>query len=156
MSEPVNDENPAVDPSALSAGLGLIRSRQTRYAANFARDNWHEDELSDIGWLCLVAVPWLLAQLDGDGNNQGNNRNGNSYPRTNSVGLPEASLKLMLPKNSVSDSSLVVITGNPSEMTTTNELEQKPRSGLSDLAAGLGVWISVKDRLPDSSTTVLC
>ncbi len=93
--------------------LELIRSRQTRYAANFARDNWHEDELSDIGWLCLVAVPWLLAQLDGNGNNQGNNRNGNSYPGTNSVGLPEASLKLMLPKNSVSDSSLVVITGNP-------------------------------------------
>jgi len=41
-------------------------------------------------------------------------------------------------------------------MTDTNELEQEPRSGLSDLTVKLGAWISVKDRLPDSSTTVLC
>ena len=93
--------------------LERIRSRQTRYAANFARDNWHEDELSDIGWLGLVAVPWLLAQLDGDGNNQGNNRNGNSYPRTNSVGLFEPPLQFMLPKQTMADAFLVVPTGNP-------------------------------------------
>ena len=41
-------------------------------------------------------------------------------------------------------------------MATINELETARCSGLSDLTVKLGVWISVKDRLPDPSTTVLC
>lgn len=97
----------------LSARLELIRHRQSRYAALFAETNWCEDELSNIGWLGLVAVPWLLAQLDGDGNHQSDNRNCNSNPGSDCVGLPDSSLEFVLSEQPIADAPLVVKSGYP-------------------------------------------
>jgi hypothetical protein len=46
--------------------LAEIKERQAKYAALYSGP-WAPDQLSDTGWLCLVAVPWLLEQSKDDG-----------------------------------------------------------------------------------------
>ena len=93
--------------------LERIETAQRKYAVLFADDGWKEDELSNIGWLGLVGVPWLVAIVQNEGRNEGKDRDTNGDPGAHGVRLPEPSLEFVLPKNPVADSPLVVITGNP-------------------------------------------
>lgn len=52
-----------------------IKEAQTRYAALFQSTPWEEEQLSDIGWLCLMAVPWLLDEVEN--NREHHRENGN-------------------------------------------------------------------------------
>lgn len=68
--------------------------------------------MSDTGWLCLVAVPWLLA-WGRKRQEHGDNGDANGDPRTNSIGLSQPPLKLVLPEQPIAESVRLVVTGNP-------------------------------------------
>ena len=93
--------------------LLAIKQRQAKYAANFAGDGWEPDQLSDIGWLGLIGVPWLLYEMENNGQNHGRNRNADSQPGSHSVRSPEPAFQLMLSKQTVAYTALVIPTGNP-------------------------------------------
>lgn len=92
--------------------LTAIRRRQAEYAAIFNGSGWLKDELSNIGWLSLVAVPWLLYEMENNGQNHGRNRDADSHPRSDSVRSSEPAFQLMLSKQTVAYTALVVPTGN--------------------------------------------
>ena len=93
--------------------LVVIRQRQAKYAAKFAGDGWEQDQLSDIGWLGLIGVPWLLYEMENNGQNHGKDRNADCEPRPNCIGTLEPALQLVLPKQTITDTALVVVLGNP-------------------------------------------
>jgi len=43
--------------------IDKIKQQQAAHAKLFKNSPYTEDMLSDVGWLCLVAVPWLLNVL---------------------------------------------------------------------------------------------
>lgn len=93
--------------------LSVIRQRQAKYAALFNGHGWAEDELSDLGWLGLIGVPWLLEKVQNNGQNNGRNRDSDSHPGAHSVRSPEPALQFVLPEQAMPAPSLVVITGYP-------------------------------------------
>lgn len=93
--------------------LFVIRQRQAKYAALFAGDGWKPDQLSDIGWLGLIGVPWLLYEMENNGQNHGKDRNADCQPRPYCIGTLEPALQLVLPKQAITDTALVVVSGNP-------------------------------------------
>lgn len=93
--------------------LTVIRQRQEKYAAIFNLCAWSPDELSNIGWLGLVGVPWLLNEVEDNRENSGKNRNTDCQPGPGCVWPLEPALKLMLPEQAMANTALVVPTGNP-------------------------------------------
>jgi hypothetical protein len=89
----------------------IIR-RQTNYA-KLMGEGWKPDELSDLGWLCLVAVPWLLQEVENNRQNHGSDRDANSSPRADGIGVSEATLQLVLPKQPPASSCSVIPSRNP-------------------------------------------
>ena len=91
----------------------MIRQRQAKYAALFNGHGWAENESSNIGWLPLIGVPWLLYEMENNRESNGGNRNSDCQPRPDCIGTLEPALQLVLPKQAMPNPSLVVITGNP-------------------------------------------
>lgn len=101
---------PGVEPNPKAEVLAEIRRRLNDYARLFEHTPWQPDQLSDTGWLCLVAVPWLLAQLREQDRQQGK---ANGDPGADGVGSAAAALKLVVAEKSVPKAAVVVPTGNP-------------------------------------------
>ncbi|AAZ97166.1 hypothetical protein Tbd_1213 [Thiobacillus denitrificans ATCC 25259] len=93
--------------------LATTRQRQAKYAALFKGQAWAENELSDGGWLCLIGVPWLLYEMENNRKSNGENRNADCQPRPDCIGPLEPAFQLMLPEQTMADTTLVVPTGNP-------------------------------------------
>lgn len=90
-----------------------IRQAQRRYARLFACSPWTECELSDEGWLGLVAVPWLLNELGEGGEQQGERRNAEGNPRSGGIGLAQPPVKLVLAEDAATDPGSVIPARNP-------------------------------------------
>ncbi|MDP3165798.1 MAG: hypothetical protein Q8N06_10150 [Hydrogenophaga sp.] len=93
--------------------LTVIRRRQAKYAAISNGHEWSENELSNIGWLSLVGVSWLLCEMENNGESNGKDRNSDRQPRPDCIGTLEPAFQLMLPEQTVAYTALVVPTGNP-------------------------------------------
>lgn len=92
--------------------LAEIERRQAAHAAMFTMP-WSEDQLSDSGWFSLVAVPWLLQQVEDNGKSDGKNGNANCDPGSNGVGTPKPAVEFVLAEKAVADAAVVVPLGNP-------------------------------------------
>jgi len=106
----IND-NPILGASAIITEE--INHRQLRCAAVFAGTARHPDELSEGGWLCLVAVPWLLEEVQKHRQAHGHRGYADGNPRADCVGLPESPLQFVLSKQTLAQAAAVVPTGNP-------------------------------------------
>lgn len=93
--------------------LATTKQRQAKYAGLFNGQAWAENELSDCGWLCLIGVPWLLYEMENNRESNGKDRNADCQPRSDCIGPLEPAFQLMLPKQTMPDTTLVVPTGNP-------------------------------------------
>lgn len=51
--------------------LAAVRHKAAQYAKTFDGTPWKPDQLSDVGWLILVGVPWLLDQVEREGKQDG-------------------------------------------------------------------------------------
>lgn len=65
--------------------LDAIKQRHTDYHSFMGngRPDWlfgNEDKLSDSAWLALVAVPWLLQELESNRNKDSKDRDTDSKP----------------------------------------------------------------------------
>jgi hypothetical protein len=89
-----------------------ILRRYKAYAKLFDHP-WSVDQLSDSGWLCLVAVPWLLQQMENDGKNHRSNRDANGDPGADSVRASQPPLQFVLSEDSHSSSVHVVVSADP-------------------------------------------
>ena len=65
--------------------LTVMRRRQAKYAALFNGHDWSENELSNIGWLPLIGVPWLLYEMENNGESNGKDRNSDRQPRPDCI-----------------------------------------------------------------------
>ncbi len=95
------------------AWLDGIKRRQQSYAKIFEIAPWTPDMLSDIGHLGLVDVPMLVAEVEKQGNRQGDEGDSDSDPGSDGVRLPEPPLQLVLPEEAVAYAPIVVVTCNP-------------------------------------------
>lgn len=86
--ENVNAERGAV---RCIAWLDDVRRRQENYEQSMSFLDWSPDMLSDMGHLCLVDVPRLVAAVEENRNSKADKRNPDSNPRANGIGLPEES-----------------------------------------------------------------
>lgn len=89
--------------------LATIRARANDYARGFHGTQWHPDELSDLGWLCLVAVPYLLHKVE----NQGQHGNANGNPTADGIGLPQTPVQFVQAEQALTLTTAVVPSGNP-------------------------------------------
>ena len=118
MKEPTNDERRAGGRFAAAPWLDRprvitkIKEAQRRYAALFEGTPWEEEQLSDIGWLCLMAVPWLLDEVENNREHHRENGNADGNPRTDGVGLAKPPIQFVLPKHPHPNPALVVPAGN--------------------------------------------
>jgi hypothetical protein len=80
-----------------------------RNYANLFNHPWRETDLSDCGYLGLVAVPWLLQEVEDHG--QHGNANGN--PGAQGVRPPQPPVQFVHPEQTKADTATVVVSGNP-------------------------------------------
>jgi hypothetical protein len=93
--------------------LDVITQIQAKHAAFFNGQDLVENELSNIGWLSLIGVAWLLYEMENNRESNGKDRNADCKPRPDCIGTLEPALQLMLPKQTAAYTALVVPTGNP-------------------------------------------
>jgi hypothetical protein len=93
--------------------MALIRERQARYAATFEGTAWLPSQLSDVAYLAMVDVPWLLTQLEGNRHGQGHKADDDGKPGADGVGPTKAALQLVLPEQPVPVALCVVPASNP-------------------------------------------
>ena len=93
--------------------LATAKLKQAEYAALFNKTPWAENELSNIGWLCLMGVPWLLNEVERHRQGDSQDRNTDCQPRPDCIGSLKPPLQLMLTKETMTDAALVIPTGNP-------------------------------------------
>lgn len=65
--------------------LDAIKQKHAQYDSFMGngRPDWllgNEDKLSDSAWLALIAVPWLLQELEGNRNKDSKDRDSNCKP----------------------------------------------------------------------------
>ena len=88
--------------------IAKIKESQARYAALFVKTPWDEEQLSDVGWLCLMAVPWLLHEVENNRENQSGHGNANGNPRPDGVWLSKPTIQLVLTKDAHANAALVI------------------------------------------------
>jgi hypothetical protein len=89
------------------------KQRQAKYATLFAGAGWEPGQLSNTGWVGLIGVPQLLYEMENNGQDHGKDRNADCQPRPDCIGALQPALQLVLPKQTMTDTALVVPTGNP-------------------------------------------
>jgi hypothetical protein len=89
--------------------LHAIVRRQREYARLFQNTPWRPDELSETGWLCLVAVPWLLKEVQ----QQGQQGNADGNPGADSIGLAQPPVQFMEAEQAAAFTATAVPAGNP-------------------------------------------
>lgn len=89
--------------------LATIWTRQQEYARCFDGCPWTADQLSDHAWLAMVAVPWLLNEVE----QNGKNGDAQSDPRAESIRLAQAAVELMQSQQPVTPARPLIVSGNP-------------------------------------------
>lgn len=91
---------PAPEPSLVCWWCGAeinisMKNEIIKRQANYARlmgNEWTQDQLSDMGWLCLVAVPWLLHEVENNRKDNGSDGDANGNPGADGIWPAKSSL----------------------------------------------------------------
>lgn len=98
-----------VDRQETARMIRDIHGRQRRYARIFRDTPWKPDQLSEAAWLAMVAVPWLLKEVE-EKCQQGDAQ---SDPGADGIGLAQTAVQFVKAEEAVPFAGTVVPTGNP-------------------------------------------
>lgn len=93
--------------------LAEIRRRQRKEAVNMGPGLWTPDQLSDGAWLSLVAVPWLLHEVERHREGDGDEGKTEGEPGAQGIGPAQPALEFVLAEQPVAGAPRVVPAGNP-------------------------------------------
>lgn len=91
-----------------------VRSRWQDYVGRvFVPGEYREEELSESGWLLLFGMGSLMENSLQNGDDNGNRGEADGDPAADGVRPPSASLKFVMPYESLPQASFVVKSSNP-------------------------------------------